>query len=373
MILELNASDDRGIDVVREQIKTFASTRQIFRYLSYPTHACWSSSAFKLIILDEADAMTLQAQNALRRSTPLLQDLCLLWVIEKYTRNVRFCIICNYINKLSPAIQSRTTKFRFSPLSTPSISARLDHIIDAESVNITPAGKEALLKLSQGDMRRAVNVLQACASAYDTIDEEEVYMCVGMIMPVDTERIVQSMLSEELGTCLKSNPPQSDGWETDNSDQRDEITKGIGITGYAWSSLRSPSRPRTFAANKNHNPRSPRYNRTSSQHGCNRTNPSQCHGRRNKNRNRLGREITATQKVRTGGQRWGEGLILASNAECNTYPSKKKFTWKLCSLWSRWFLTLNLNVFGSILRRPVPINELCRRRDDIGMTIPEIQ
>jgi replication factor C subunit 3/5 len=56
-------------------------------------------------------------------------------------------------------------------------------------------------------MRRAVNVLQACASAYDTIDEEEVYMCVGMIMPVDTERIVQSMLSEELGTCLKSNPP----------------------------------------------------------------------------------------------------------------------------------------------------------------------
>ena len=152
--------------------------------------------------------MTLQAQNALRRSPSSLQSL-LIVVIEKYTRNVRFCIICNYINKLSPAIQSRTTKFRFSPLSTPSISARLDHIIDAESVNITSAGKEALLKLSQGDMRRAVNVLQACASAYDTIDEEEVYMCVGMIMPVDTERIVQSMLSEELGTCLKSKPPST--------------------------------------------------------------------------------------------------------------------------------------------------------------------
>jgi replication factor C subunit 3/5 len=80
----------------------------------------------------------------------------------------------------------------------------LDHIIESESVNITSAGKEALLKLSSGDMRRAVNVLQACASAYDTIDEEEVYMCVGMIMPVDTERIVQSMLSEEFGSCLKS-------------------------------------------------------------------------------------------------------------------------------------------------------------------------
>jgi replication factor C subunit 3/5 len=126
-------------------------------------------------------------------------------VIEKYTRNVRFCIICNYVNKLSPAIQSRATKFRFSPLSAPSISARLDHIIESENVDITSAGKEALLKLSTGDMRRAVNVLQACASAYDTIDEEEVYMCVGMIMPADTERIVQSMLTDELGTCLKSN------------------------------------------------------------------------------------------------------------------------------------------------------------------------
>lgn len=108
---------------------------------------------------------------------------------------------------MSPAIQSRTTKFRFSPLSTPSISARLDHIIESESVNITTSGKEALLKLSNGDMRRAVNVLQACASAYDTIDEEEIYMCVGMIMPADTERIIQSMLSEELGTCLRSTFP----------------------------------------------------------------------------------------------------------------------------------------------------------------------
>ena len=117
---------------------------------------------------------------------------------------MRFCIICNYINKVSPAIQSRTTKFRFSPLSTTSIGARIDHIIEAESVNITDAGKQALLKLSNGDMRRAVNVLQACASAYDLINEEDVYMCVGMIMPADTERIVESMLSEELGTCLRS-------------------------------------------------------------------------------------------------------------------------------------------------------------------------
>ena len=88
MVLELNASDDRGIDVVREQIKEFASTRQMF------------SSAPKLIVLDEADNMTNPAQFALRR------------VIEKFTRNARFCIICNYASKIIPALQSRCTRFR---------------------------------------------------------------------------------------------------------------------------------------------------------------------------------------------------------------------------------------------------------------------
>ncbi|KAG4079834.1 hypothetical protein HA402_014965 [Bradysia odoriphaga] len=87
MVLELNASDDRGIGIVRGQILNFASTRTIF------------SGGFKLIILDEADAMTNDAQNALRR------------IIEKYTDNVRFCIICNYLSKIIPAVQSRCTRF----------------------------------------------------------------------------------------------------------------------------------------------------------------------------------------------------------------------------------------------------------------------
>ncbi|KAI9299613.1 YNL290Wp-like protein [Cunninghamella echinulata] len=107
-ILELNASDDRGIDVVREQIKNFASTRTIY------------SSGFKLIILDECDNMTNQAQSALRR------------VIEKYTKNVRFCIICNYVSKIIPAIQSRCTRFRFSPLALEQVDHRLTTVVDAE-------------------------------------------------------------------------------------------------------------------------------------------------------------------------------------------------------------------------------------------------
>lgn len=149
MVLELNASDDRGIDVVREQIKTFASTRQIFS--SAPSEAGGKSMAtYKLIILDEADAMTSTAQMALRR------------IMEKYTANTRFCIIANYTHKLSPALLSRCTRFRFSPLKERDIRVLVDRVIEEEKVNITREATEALTKLSKGDMRRALNVLQAC-------------------------------------------------------------------------------------------------------------------------------------------------------------------------------------------------------------------
>jgi replication factor C subunit 3/5 len=150
MVLELNASDDRGIDVVREQIKTFASTKQIFTMAPTSTSSTPSIGQYKLIILDEADAMTATAQMALRR------------IMEKYTANTRFCIIANYTHKLSPALLSRCTRFRFSPLKDIDIRVLVDKVIDEENVNITPAATDALVKLSKGDMRRALNVLQAC-------------------------------------------------------------------------------------------------------------------------------------------------------------------------------------------------------------------
>ncbi|KAG1795173.1 P-loop containing nucleoside triphosphate hydrolase protein [Suillus plorans] len=178
-ILELNASDDRGIDVVREQIKQFAETRTLF------------SKGFKLIILDEADMMTQQAQAALRR------------VIEQYTKNVRFCIICNYVNKIAPAIQSRCTRFRFSPLPIAEVEKRVNTVVVAEKVNLTQDGKKALLKLSKGDMRRALNVLQACHAAYSSIGETEIYNCTGNPHPSDIETIVNSMLSDEFTTSYQ--------------------------------------------------------------------------------------------------------------------------------------------------------------------------
>ncbi|KJA28047.1 hypothetical protein HYPSUDRAFT_34350 [Hypholoma sublateritium FD-334 SS-4] len=178
-ILELNASDERGIDVVREQVKQFAETRTLF------------AKGFKLIILDEADMMTQQAQAALRR------------IIEQYTKNVRFCIICNYVNKITPAIQSRCTRFRFSPLPMAQVERRLLTVVEAEGVNLTTDGKKALLKLSKGDMRRALNVLQACHAAYDTVGETEVYNCTGSPHPADIESIVNSMLSDEFTTSYQ--------------------------------------------------------------------------------------------------------------------------------------------------------------------------
>lgn len=137
MVLELNASDERGIDVVRDTIKNFASTRQMF------------SNAPKLIILDEADAMTSAAQMALRR------------VMEKFTRNARFCMICNYSNKIIPALQSRCTRFRFAPLSPEQAIARTKDIADAEHLNYTSEGLEACVRLGNGDMRRCLNILQS--------------------------------------------------------------------------------------------------------------------------------------------------------------------------------------------------------------------
>ncbi|KJE89505.1 replication factor C 5 [Capsaspora owczarzaki ATCC 30864] len=179
MVLELNASDDRGIGVVREQIKEFASTRTIT-----------SSGGTKLVILDEADAMTSDAQAALRR------------VIEKYTRNTRFCLICNYVSKITPAIQSRCTRFRFAPLSSEQMLDRLNFVIESERVNVTDDGKAALMRLAQGDMRKVLNILQSTAMAFDTVDETSVYTCTGFPLPADIETIVQWLLNEPFTSAM---------------------------------------------------------------------------------------------------------------------------------------------------------------------------
>ncbi|KAH0537767.1 replication factor C subunit 5 [Cotesia glomerata] len=173
MVLELNASDDRGIGIVRGQILSFASTGTMYR------------SGFKLIILDEADAMTNDAQNALRR------------IMEKYTENVRFCIICNYLSKIIPALQSRCTKFRFGSLNSEQILPRLEHVVKEENIKITEDGKRALMELSGGDMRKVLNVLQSTWLAFGDVTETNVYSCVGHPLPIDIKNIVNWLLNEQ--------------------------------------------------------------------------------------------------------------------------------------------------------------------------------
>ncbi|KAI9800466.1 MAG: hypothetical protein M1833_003352 [Piccolia ochrophora] len=206
MVLELNASDDRGIDVVRDQIKTFASTKQIFSAAPKPGDHV-SLATYKLIILDEADAMTSTAQMALRR------------IMERYTANTRFCIIANYTHKLSPALLSRCTRFRFSPLKEPDIRSLVDIVVEREHVDIHADATDALVRLSKGDMRRALNVLQACHASstplptktpspptpapQEPITTTTIYDCIAAPHPSDIQTILTTLLSTpDVTSCL---------------------------------------------------------------------------------------------------------------------------------------------------------------------------
>ena len=171
MVMELNASDARGIDDVREQVVTFASTRKIF------------SSGMKLVILDEADNMTRDAQFALRR------------IIEKYAANTRFCLICNYVSKIIPALQSRCTRFRFSPLAVTNLVGRVKEICAAEHIAITENGLSALLTLGKGDMRKVLNLLEASSMQNPgaELDAPVIYAVAGKPTPKDVDDVCNAL------------------------------------------------------------------------------------------------------------------------------------------------------------------------------------
>ena len=165
-ILELNASDERGIQVVREKVKNFAQqTASGKRSDGAPC------PPFKIIILDEADSMTKDAQSALRRT------------MEKCSRSTKFCLICNYVSRIIEPITSRCSKFRFKPIAKDVLVGRIKMICDKESVKITEAGLEAVISTSEGDLRKAITSLQSCArlKSSEEINEEDVYEITGVI------------------------------------------------------------------------------------------------------------------------------------------------------------------------------------------------
>lgn len=172
MTLELNASDDRGINVVRDQIKSFCSTQQLM------------SKGVKLVILDECDSMTSTAQFALRR------------IIEKFSKTTRFCLICNYVAKIIPPVQSRCTRFRFGPLSNESVSAKLAEVCQLENLQVDKTASEAIVRLSNGDMRKVLNILESCSLAYKTISVQKIYEVTGRPSPEDIEAIYTALTTD---------------------------------------------------------------------------------------------------------------------------------------------------------------------------------
>ena len=156
---ELNASDERGIDIVRNQIKQFARTTPL------------GDAEFKILFLDEADALTTDAQAALRRT------------MESFAQTCRFILSCNYSSKIIDPIQSRCAIYRFKPLGPGAIKEEICRIAVREGLTITPGAMEAIVYIAQGDMRKAINALQGAAIIRNEIDEKMVYSITSTARP----------------------------------------------------------------------------------------------------------------------------------------------------------------------------------------------
>jgi replication factor C subunit 3/5 len=183
MVLDINASEERGIEVIRLKVRDFITTKAI-----YLDNA--KVSTFKLVILDEADAMTIDAQAML------------VSVMERYTINVRFCLICNYIKKISPSIQSRCTIFKFSPLHKKDITQKLNDISSQLKLNLTSDGIDMLIKISRGDMRKVLNIFQATNMAYDIVNGENVTNCIGYPTPKSMNMIYKLLTTQGYEECV---------------------------------------------------------------------------------------------------------------------------------------------------------------------------
>jgi len=175
-MLELNASDERGIDVIRTKVKEFARSK-------LPANI-----PFKIVLLDEADNMTADAQQALRR------------LMEMYVEVTRFILIANYPSKIIEPIQSRCAVFRFVPLKKEDVIARLKWICDQEKVKCNEDALEAIYDISEGDMRRSINILQSSA-ALGEVTIANVYKVVGLAHPREVREMIRTALQ---GNFLKA-------------------------------------------------------------------------------------------------------------------------------------------------------------------------
>ena len=178
---ELNASDERGIDVVRNQIKEFARTKP------------FGDTTFKILFLDEADALTTDAQAALRRT------------MESYANICRFILSCNYSSKIIDPIQSRCAIYRFRPLSPEAVKEEIARIAAKEHLTVTPLAMDAMVYIAQGDMRKAINALQGAAIISTKIEAPMVYAITSNARPDEIEnllKVARVVILTGLNPCL---------------------------------------------------------------------------------------------------------------------------------------------------------------------------
>jgi len=165
-LLELNASDERGIDIIRNKVKDFARTRAI------------GDVPFKIIYLDECDALTKEAQQALRRT------------MENYTQTCRFVLAANYSSKIIDHIQSRCAVFKFKPLDKKDIFSIIEIISKSEKIKLDQKAEAALFEVSDGDCRKAENILQSCAAIDKHITEDLIYSLASVARPKEVKEIL---------------------------------------------------------------------------------------------------------------------------------------------------------------------------------------
>ena len=171
--LELNASDERGIDIIRDKVKDFARTKAI------------GDVPFKIIFLDECDALTREAQQSLRRT------------MENYTTTCRFILSCNYSSKIIDPIQSRCAMFRFKPLEKKEIYAIIEKIEKEEKIRINEKAKEALYEISEGDVRRVENILQSSAAISNNITDETIYSMASVARPKEVDEVLKLAIEKK--------------------------------------------------------------------------------------------------------------------------------------------------------------------------------
>lgn len=201
--LELNASDERGIDIVRGKIKNFARSVPLEKV------------PFKIIFLDEADALTADAQNALRRT------------MEMYSNVTRFILSCNYSSKIIEPIQSRCAMFRFTNLDKHDIQKMVHHIAKRENIDITKEAVEALVEVSEGDMRKVINLLQSAALNAKKITDKQVYALASRAKPKEIDEVIEKAYSGNFSEARKLLQKLIVNYGMSGQDVLDQVYKSV--------------------------------------------------------------------------------------------------------------------------------------------------